>query len=201
MEKYKNKYRIESTRATWWNYGWTGAYFITIRTKNREHYFGENINKKMQLSQCGVLADVLWHEIPHHQPRVSLGEFVVMPNHIHGILILDAPSENNIGNESGKNIGNDLIHVQTGHALSIPDTEKSESEKRFRNPGKNTISSIIGGYKSAVTKHANRLGLENGWQTRFHDHIIRNDGEYQRISDYIMNNPLNWKEDKFFNHD
>ena len=62
---------------------------------------------------------------------------------------------------------------------------------------KNTISSIIGSYKSAVTKHANRLGFKNGWQTRFHDHLIRNDAAYQRISDYIVNNPSNWKEDKF----
>jgi REP element-mobilizing transposase RayT len=57
--------------------------------------------------------------------------------------------------------------------------------------------SIFGGYKSAVTKHANRLGLENGWQPRFHDHIIRNDAEYQRISYYITNNPQNWDNDKF----
>ena len=65
-------------------------------------------------------------------------------------------------------------------------------------PKSNTISTIIRSYKSAVTKHANRLGIENGWQSRFHDHIVRNDAEYQRINDYIETNPLNWEQDKFF---
>ncbi|WP_421796467.1 transposase [Haliscomenobacter sp.] len=65
-------------------------------------------------------------------------------------------------------------------------------------PKSNTIPIIIRSYKSAVTKHANRLGLPNGWQPRFYDHIIRNDAEYQRISDYIVNNPANWQTDKFY---
>ena len=65
-------------------------------------------------------------------------------------------------------------------------------------PKPNSISTIIRSYKSAVTKHANRLNLPNGWQERFHDHIIRNKEEYERISNYIINNPKNWKEDRFF---
>jgi REP element-mobilizing transposase RayT len=68
----------------------------------------------------------------------------------------------------------------------------------FISPKPNSISTIIRSYKSAVTKHANRLELQNGWQPRFHDHIIRDAMEYQRISDYIKNNPKLWKEDKFF---
>ena len=84
---------------------------------------------------------------------------------------------------------------------NINSGNKSESEKRFRNPGKNTISSIIGGYKSAVTKHAHRLGIEFEWQSRFHDHIIRNDAEYQRINDYIENNPQKWNDDKFYKNE
>ncbi|WCM42537.1 transposase [Flavobacterium sp. CBA20B-1] len=179
MDKYQNKYRIPSARATWWNYGWAGAYFITICTKGRKHYFGHIENKKMTLSHCGLLADVFWHEIKNHTTNIELGAFVVMPNHIHGILILNGDNNLVIDNDSA-------IDPQ------------SESQKRFRNPGKNTASSIIGGYKSAVTKHANRLGLEFGWQTRFHDHIIRNDAEYQRINDYIENNPKNWNDDKFY---
>lgn len=76
--------------------------------------------------------------------------------------------------------------------------QKSAGQTRFRNPGKNSVSSIIGGYKSVVTKHANRLGIPFGWQTRFHDYIIRNDVEYQRINDYIENNIQNWSKDKFY---
>lgn len=137
----------------------------------------------MVLSNTGVIADILWYEIPNHAPFVELGDFVVMPNHIHGILILNKP---------------DAV-VETGHALSLRRLPQSTiGRNRFQNIGKNTVSSIIASYKSAVTKHANRLGLGNGWQPRFHDHVIRNDGEYQRISDYIINNPMNWSEDKFY---
>ncbi len=90
-DKFQNKYRIASARASWWNYGWNGAYFITVCTANRSNYFGEIENGKMKLSSIGILADVLWHEIKNHAENIELGAFVVMPNHIHGILILDRP--------------------------------------------------------------------------------------------------------------
>ncbi|WP_338869054.1 transposase [Spirosoma sp. SC4-14] len=184
MERFQNKYRIASARAAWWDYGWAGAYFITICTAQRHHYFG-NINQgRMQLSSVGILADVFWHEIRHHAQQLELGTFVVMPNHIHGILILN--------NDDGNNVN---ANVETRHALSLPPTPLSQ---RFQNQGKNTVSSIIGGYKSAVTKHAHRLGFDFGWQARFHDHIIRNDAEYQRINDYIEQNPERWDGDKFY---
>jgi len=184
MEKYRNKYRIPSARLQTWDYRWAGAYFITICTQNREHYFGSITNSEMQLSGAGILADVFWHEIKNHSKNVELGNFVVMPNHVHGILIL---------------IGD----VDTGHALYLPPQPppqpppppKTIGQQRFQNVGKNSVSSIIGSYKSAVTKHAHRLGLDMEWQERFHDHIIRDDGEYQRISKYIANNPQKWESD------
>ena len=193
-DKFQNKYHIASARAAWWDYGWNGAYFITICTKNREHFFGKIENGKMQLSTIGILADVMWHEIKNHAKNVELGAFVVMPNHIHGILILDKPENEPFINDNT---------VETRHALSLQSPIQSPAEQRFQNQGQNTISSIIGSYKSAVTKHCNRLQLtfKNdlvfGWQTRFHDHIIRNDAEYQRINNYIENNPKNWNNDKF----
>jgi putative transposase len=162
MEKYKNKYCIASSRAQWWNYSWNSAYFITICTQKREHYFGEITNKKMQLSNVGILADVFWHEIKNHAKNIELDAFIVMPNHIHCILILN---------------GNDLNIEQSN--------EKTIGQQRFQSQEKNSVSSIIGSYKAAVTKHANRLGLEFGWQTRFHDHIIRNNEEFERIATYI----------------
>ena len=212
MEKFHNKYRIPSARAAWWNYGWNGAYFITICTENRHHYFGEILDGVVQLSPQGILADLLWHQIPYHARHVELGAFVVMPNHLHGILIL-----NNLGvNEEWVGAEGDSVetgdNVETGHALSlprpqtrpilqpppIPSPDLSPAQSRFQNQGKNTISSIVGGYKSAVTKNANRLGFEFGWQARFHDHIIRTDADYQRINDYIETNPQNWEGDKFY---
>jgi len=85
LEKYKNRYRIASARAQWWDYGANAACFITICTKNREHYFGDISNNKMNLSHAGLLADVFWHEIKHHAKNVELDAFQVMPNHLHGI--------------------------------------------------------------------------------------------------------------------
>lgn len=191
-DRFKGKYRIESTRLQNWDYGSNGYYFITICTKNRIPYFGEIVNGKMKLSQIGILADVFLYEIKNHSENVELGEFVVMPNHIHLILILK----------------ND---VETRHALSQrmirnnknnPPQPQWEQEpqpigkNRFQNQGKNTVSSIIGSYKSAVTKHAHRLGFEFAWQSRFHDRIIRDEPEYYRIANYIKQNTANWEGDK-----
>ena len=198
MDKFKNKYRIPSARLQQWDYRWAGAYFITICTANRIHYFGEITNGKMILSNAGILADVFWHEIKNHSQNVELGEFVVMPNHIHGILILTG-NDNDNGNGNGNGNGN----VETGHALSLQSVpqsvENTIGKQRFQNIGKNSVSSIVGSYKSTVTKHAHRLGFDFAWQSRFHDHIIRNDESFQNISNYIINNPANWQEDKFFN--
>lgn len=186
-EKFQNKYRISSIRAQWWDYGWNGAYFITICTQDRKHYFGEIQNNKMVLSEVGIIADLLWHQIPTQHKNVEFGDFVVMPNHIHGILIIDKQSIN---------IDNINI-VETGHALSPMPQGQNPGSHRFQNIGKNTISSIVGSYKSAVTKHANRLGYPHQWQKLFYDNIIRSNNDYQRISDYIVSNPENWTKDKF----
>jgi putative transposase len=204
-DKFKGKYRNESARLQNWDYGWDAPYFITICTKDRVHHFGEIENNKMKLSHQGVIADLLWYEIKNHAKNVILGEFVVMPNHIHGILIIDGnDAAHDVG--TGRTIGTGH-DVGTGHALSLPSNalslppqqpEKTIGQQRYQNQGQNTLSSIIGSYKSAVTKHCNRLGLEFAWQTRFHDHIIRNDESFQRISEYIKNNPANWKDDKFY---
>ena len=88
-EKYQNKFRIESTRLQQWDYGWDAAYFVTICTKDRRHFFGEVMEGKMMLSKAGIVADILWYEIKHHARNVRLGEFMVMPNHVHCILIID----------------------------------------------------------------------------------------------------------------
>lgn len=201
-EKFQNKYRITSARASWRDYGWSGAYFITVCTANRTHFFGEIKENKMQLSSIGIIADVFWHEIKNHAANVELGAFVVMPNHIHGILILDNPANLSSIETNAIPDATTIGIVETRHALSLP-SSSLPSQQRFQNQGKNTVSSIIGSYKSAVTKHSNRIGLKHGeeafgWQSRFHDYIIRNDAEYQRINDYIENNPASWSNDKFF---
>jgi putative transposase len=178
-DKYNNKYRISSARLQSWDYGWNATYFITICTNDRIHSFGKISDNKMQLSPIGIIANILCFETKNHFKNIELDVFIVMPNHIHGILILN----------------ND--NVETRHALSLQSQQKSIGQKRFQNQGKNTVSSIIGSYKSAVTKHTNRLNYQFKWQSRFHDHIIRDEKSFIKISEYIFNNPLNWNYDKF----
>lgn len=196
-DKFQNKYRISSARAPFWDYGCTAAYFVTICTQDRKCYFGDVVDGKMNLSGIGIIADVLWHEIKNHTQNVELEQFVVMPNHIHGILII------NNDNDVGATHDDGITHpVETTHALSLQQQQQSPpqqtiGQKRFQHQGKNTLSSIIGSYKSAVTKHAHRLGFDFAWQSRFHDHIIRNEQSFQTIADYIANNPLKWGNDKF----
>jgi REP element-mobilizing transposase RayT len=88
-DKFKDIYRIQSCRMQGWDYSSNGGYFITICTYNREQYFGQIFKKKMILSDIGVIANNCWQEIPQHFPFVILDKFVVMPNHIHGILVID----------------------------------------------------------------------------------------------------------------
>lgn len=188
QNKFKNKYRIPSTRLQTWDYSKNGAYFITICTQNREHFFGNIQNGMMQLSEIGKLAERYWLEIPEHFPFVELGNFVVMPNHFHGILIINKIDDLSLSES-----------VETRQCLvSTIKSNTTIGSSRFQNQGKNTISSIVGSYKSIVTKMSRRTHSNFAWQSRFHDHIIRNSKSFETIQNYIFENPLNWKNDKFY---
>jgi putative transposase len=190
-EKYQGKYRIPSARLQNWDYGSDGAYFITVCCKNRVHFFGECKDGKMKLSTEGAIVQGFWYEIPKHFPFVILGEFIVMPNHIHGILILD------------KERYNATMGKITTNNISPNDVNKTFGQSRFQNQGKDTVSSIIGSYKSVCTKHIRSAfpTIEFGWQTRFWDNIITDGQSFEIISQYIINNPATWEDDKFFNSD
>ena len=181
-EQFKNMYRIPSARLQNWDYGWNGAYFVTICTAHRVCYFGDivgatNPTTKMQLSAIGKIAEQYWHEIPHHFPFVELGEFVVMPNHVHGIIIINKSN-------------NDESPI-----VETPKLGVSTAPSQKWNPG--TLGVIINQYKRICTLNARKIHAGFEWQTRFHDHIIRNDMSFQRISEYIQNNPLKWHADQF----
>ncbi len=240
--KFKGKYRNESARLQNWDYGSDAAYFITICTNDRAHFFGEIQHFQMQVSPAGAIAYVLWNEIKNHAQNVELGEFVVMPNHVHGILILnngrdgfrirrdvargdvacrdvacrdvacnvptdtdtDTDMDTDMDTETETETNTESENGNETESLTITDT-KLEIPNPFKNeqmatisPKSNTVSTIIRSYKSAVTKYCNRLGLPFAWQSRFHDHIIRNEESFHRISAYIKNNPANWKDDKFY---
>ncbi len=191
-EKYKNKYRIKSTRLQNWDYGWNGAYFVTICTKKRIHYFGEIIRKGakffVSLSDIGFAAQKYWHEIPRHFPFVKLGAFIVMPNHIHGIIIIDK-TDNDITVET-QNIAS--LHKQPSKFVF------AKNKNKF-GPQSQNLASIIRGYKIGVTKFARKINPDFAWQPRYYEHIIRDEKSFNRISEYIINNPLNWKNDNYYN--
>jgi REP element-mobilizing transposase RayT len=172
--KFKNKYRIPSARWVDWDYGNEGAYFVTICTKNRLYYFGEIENAEMQYSTIGEIAAQEWLKSMQLRPDMELDMecFQVMPNHIHGIVL----------------IGRDCR--DTMHCVSTNDTNNKFG------PQKKNLASIIRGFKSAVTIQARKLNIPFEWQSSYHDRVIRDDMEFRRIAAYIEQNPLNWKTDK-----
>jgi REP element-mobilizing transposase RayT len=183
QNKFQNKYRIPSSRLQTWDYGTNGAYFITICTQNREHFFGVVQNSIMQLSETGKISEQLWIEIPNQFPFIELGNFVVMPNHVHGILII-----NKIVSPS----------VETRLIASLPN--KNGGFSGDKNPMLNdTISKIIRWYKGRCTFECRKINSDFSWQSRFHDHIIRNSKSFDIIQNYIFENPMNWEKDKFYN--
>ena len=190
MDKFQNKYRIPSSRLQNWNYGSPGLYFITVCTKNREHYFGEIINGEMILNELGGFVNSEWIKTPAIRPdmNLELGEFVVMPNHFHGIMII---GENEFNRR-------DAMHRVSTPPNATPHNPPPHAKNKFGPQSKN-LGSIMRGFKSTVTTHSKILNIEFGWQARFHDHIIRSHEEFIRISKYILNNPSSWKDDKFFN--
>jgi putative transposase len=191
MDKYQNKYRIPSARAAFWNYGWNAAYFVTICTQNRIGWFGNVVNGEMVLSAIGQIAHQCWMEIPEHFPILKLDSFIVMPNHVHGIIIIDKPE-----NDSNKdtNVGS---NVETQNFASLQQQTGTKTENKF-GPQSQNLASIIRGFKIGVTKNARIIQPDFAWQSRYHDHIIRNDESYHTISDYIINNPAKWTDDKFY---
>ena len=177
-----------------WDYGTNGAYLITICTRNREHFFGEIVEvkdtNKMQFNEIGKLANQFWEEIPKHFPFVELGNYQVMPNHVHGILIID---KNNI-------VDDVVVETLQCNVSTINVIETGKNEKMAKiSPKSGTISTIIRSYKSVVSKNAHLIHADFEWQERFHDYIIRDSESFERIQNYIENNVANWKDDKFYN--
>ena len=184
--KFRNKYRGQSTRLQRWNYGWDAAYFITICTKGREWYFGHCQNGIMILNDVGKIVESEWLKTfeMRSDMNLSMGEYVVMPNHFHAILGI------------GLNKYNCRDSMHCAPTIETSPAEPNPPQNRFGPQSKN-LASIIRGFKSGVTVRARPVNPNFAWQPLFYDHIIRNDNSFQRITEYIRNNPGNWKEDKF----
>ena len=178
VEKFQNRYRTASARLQNWDYGSNAAYFITICTHNRENYFGEIENGKMKPSEIGNIAEQEWIKSIEIRPDInlSIGDFVVMPNHFHAIIF----------------IGENKYNTHCRDAMHGVSTMPNHFGPQSKN-----LASIVRGFKSAVTTYARKNNILFDWQERYHDHIIRNDSEYNRIAHYIQNNVAQWGNDKF----
>lgn len=190
-----------SIRLKGYDYSQEGAYFITICTQDRECFFGRIANDEMVLNDIGKIAHDYLRDIPNHFSHVALGEFIVMPNHVHCILIVGMRNDT-----SGNTDTTDAVGTRHGVSdkMITPDNMRTRhgvsqqlNINQFGKPVAGSISVIINQYKSSVKRWCNKNGHENyKWQSRFHDHIIRNEQSYQTIANYIVNNPLKWMEDK-----
>ncbi|MEZ4877158.1 MAG: transposase [Flavobacterium sp.] len=199
-DKFQNKYRIASARLHNWDYSSNGAYFITICTQNKEHYFGTINDGKMVLSEIGKLVEQFWIEIPNQFPFIELGNFVIMPNHVHGIIII---------NKLHTNSQVETRFIASNNSNTTDETRliASLQEQPIKNGGfagdKNpmfheNISKIIRWYKGRCSFEIRKIHADFGWQSRFHDHIIRNANSFENIQNYIQENPERWENDKFF---
>ncbi len=135
----------------------------------------------MMLNFLGDYARHCWAQIPLHFPNAALDQFVIMPNHVHGIIVLHNKDYTPVVRDMVKDDGSLKCRVMSGIS-----------------PLPQSLAVIVRSFKSAVTRWANEQQIPFAWQARFHDHIIRDEQEWGRISDYIVKNPRNWKKDKFY---
>jgi REP element-mobilizing transposase RayT len=176
------KYNLEihhrrSIRLKEYNYAQAGAYYVTICVKNKECLFGDIKNGESLLNEYGKIVETEWLQTGNVRTNVELDEFIVMPNHFHGIIIINA--------------GNNCSRGMARHA---------PTERQFAKPIANSLPTIIGSFKSAVSKSINRIRNTPGapvWHRNYYEHIIRDEYELHRIREYIICNPMKWDEDEY----
>jgi REP element-mobilizing transposase RayT len=189
------RHHRRSIRFQDYDYSKEGLYFITICVKDRQYLFGEIQDGIMILNDMGKIADECWVVIPKHFPNVILHEHIVMPDHVHGIVELKYAG--GIRNEIGTRV------VGTRHVVSLHQSETIDNMRynQFSKPIPGSIPVIIQQYKSSVTRIVKKSNiLDFKWQSRFYEHIIRDEQSFQRIVDYITGNPKNWQKDNKFDY-
>ena len=188
MAQYRNKYNRESYRLKNWDYRNPGIYFITICTKDRIHHFGDCTNGQMIWNAYGKIATNFWKEIPMHFQHVKLDEFIIMPNHVHGILILG---------DMGYRDDADCFIVGPLHCNGPTIKPFKNNKMSAISPKSGSVSTIIRSYKSVCTKHIRLLNprINFQWQSRFYDRILWNQKEVEIVRKYILNNPRNCDKD------
>ncbi len=167
-------YHRRSIRLKGYDYSSAGAYFVTICTQNRECLFGEVVDEEIRISEIGTIVQAEWMRTTDIRSNVLTDQFIIMPNHIHGIWYL-------IERDDGRGV-----------------LQYAPTESQFRSPSQ-TIGAIVRGFKSAATKQINELRGTPGkpvWQRNYFERVIRDEDELNRIREYIIYNPLKWTDDE-----
>lgn len=174
---FKNKYRSNSLRLKSWDYSKSGGYFVTMCTQLKHFQLCQIVNERVKLNNSGEIVQAAWHNIPQHFPNIILDEFVVMPDHVHGIIIID---RNNVDVAY-------MQHVRKNARKNI-DPIKYRVER-----SKMLLSRVIQQFKSTVTREINKkYNTKFKWQRNYYEHIIRDEPELQRIRKYIRENPAKY---------
>ena len=154
---------------------------MTIRVRATNHLFGEVVAGRMRLSSAGRVASQCWRDIPKHVPTVTLDTFVVMPDHVHGIVVIGKSSDQ-------RNVG-------AQHAAPLPLRARLSVTSRDSTPASGSLGAIVRSFKSATTRRINELRHRPGepvWQRNYYDRVIRSDDELYRARRYILTNPDRW---------
>ncbi len=191
---HRRSYRLKG-----YDYSLPGKYFVTLVTKGRECLFGNVTNKKMILNDAGKNAEGFWLSIPEHYPNVVLDAFIIMPNHVHGIIIITDGKNNNT--VSGK----PRVRVQNFEPLPVVrynkdtpreplpvvrHTKKTRQKNEYQHIIPRSLGSIVRGYKTGVTKWFRKnTEIHDVWHRNFYDHIIRSEEELWKIRRSIQHNP------------
>jgi REP element-mobilizing transposase RayT len=196
MKYNPNIHHRKSIRLKGYDYTQPGAYFVTFCTYQRDEIFGEIINGEMKLSALGEIASEEWLRSAEIRKEIRLfaNEFVLMPNHGHGIVWIVDPA-----------VGADGVrpNMERAHAMR-PDAQNQDIRREHLDARRaslrrapRSLGSFMAGFKASVTSHArHELNMTGIWQRNYYDHIIRNDRELSNIRWYILNNPLNWQLDR-----
>jgi len=194
MEKYNPKiHNRQSIRLKGYDYSQAGLYFVTICCQNREHLFGKIDNGIMVLNDAGGMIEKIWYEIPNDFMNIHLHEYITMPNHIHGIIEIavgaDSISAHSISAPISNAISNAIVDPKRAEMDSAPTAGLPQIIQSFKRH--TTIKYIKMVKQNILPAFDKRI-----WQRNYWEHIIRNENEFIRISDYIRNNPIKWNGDK-----
>ncbi len=186
------KYHRRSIRLRDYDYTQEGAYFVTICTQERAHVFGEVVNGEMLASPIGEVVQTCGDQIPEHFPNVELDAFVVMPNHLHGIIVIAEPLTRDVGAQYIAPLQTappSMLHHQTSAAIGGATPN---------NVAQGSLGSIVRSFKAAVTRIVGAQVETPIWQRNYYDHIIRNTAQLDHIRSYIASNPARWQADSLY---